>query len=696
MNTHLICETGFDSEKIHFYGNKFLTGNGYMGVRGTLGEYRKEHLPAINLAGIYDKVGDGWRESVNAPNGLYTYLVIDKEAYTLPEKEVSEHEMCLDISSGILTRKTVFTTPKGTVSLTAERMVSMTNHNLILEAYTVTADYACKISVFTGIDAAIWDIYGPHLPKIELHQEGAYLVASGTTQETNIGVTTQEEAFCLFQSQEKIHINEDSILHEFLWDAEANVSYRIEKKVLVSTSRDTKPATKPQDYETEKNAHIRFWNQIADDSYFEIMGDERGETALNYSLYHLNCIAPRHSESLSIPARGLSGQVYKGAVFWDTEMFMLDYFLYTYPDIAKTLLKYRIDTLPGALEKAKSYGLDGAFYAWESHEGGLDACSDYNIVDVFTKRPMRTFFRDKQVHISGAIVYALKKYLRITGETDILTEGGEKVILACAEFYRSLLLKRATSDFYEIYDVVGPDEYHERVNNNAYTNRMAKFVFDAAYELSGDTQWQKLSAQLIPPKTNQDGVIEQFDGYFKLEDCRVADVRSRLLDPKEYWGGAYGVASDTQVIKQADVVAMMCMFREDFSKEQMKANIDYYEPRTEHGSSLSACMYSLLSCYTGHPDFAYPFFLKSAEADILPGAKQWIGLVYIGGTHPAAQGGAWIVAAMGFAGLQIRDSKITCNPQLPKGWNGMKFKINYRGKQYEIIISGDSYQINEL
>ena len=137
--------------------------------------------------------------------------------------------------------------------------------------------------------------------------------------------------------------------------------------------------------------------------------------ALNYSLYHLHCIAPRHTDSLSIAARGLSGQTYKGAVFWDTEMFILDFFLMTEPKVAKSLMKYRIDSLSGAKEKAKSYGLDGAFYAWESQEGGFDACSDYNVVDVFTKRPMRTFFKDKQVHISSAVVYGMQRiYLSLS------------------------------------------------------------------------------------------------------------------------------------------------------------------------------------------------------------------------------------------------------------------------------------------
>ena len=439
---------------------------------------------------------------------------------------------------------------------------------------------------------------------------------------------------------------------------------------------------------------------------------------LNYSIYHLNCIAPRNLSSMSIPARGLSGQVYKGAVFWDTEMFMIDYFLHTEPQIAKTLIKYRIDTLDGARIKAKEYGLDGAYYAWESQEGGFEACSDYNVTDVFTKRPMRTHFRDKQYHVSAAVVYAICKYIEATGDISFLVDGGAEVIIECARMYRSLLIKKADNPYYEIHDVVGPDEYHERVNNNAYTNRMAKLVFDTAIdtinilkekyedcyiELDAKYNFETLmhifkdsSKNIYIPQPDERNLIEQFDGYFNLEDVSVDTVRSRLLDPKEYWGGAYGVASQTQVIKQADVVAMLGIFSDEYENEILENNFRYYEPRTEHGSSLSACMYSLLSCKIGNSEQAYSFFIKSASADLCTGGKEWAGLIYIGGTHPASEGGAWIVAIKGFAGITARDGKLCCNPCLPKKWQSMRYKFKYLNKLYQIKIDKKTGTITEI
>ncbi len=709
-----ITSTGFNKEHIPFHGNKFLTGNGYFGVRGCMEEYRKENMPAINMAGIYDKKGDLWRESVNAPNPLYTYLLVDGEKYALPEKTPVVHEQLLDIETAVHNRKTVFETAKGRITVVCERYASMANQHLIGMKYSVLADYDCDIEIVTGIDGDVWDINGPHFATLEVTSNKVV----GVTGEKGIVVSAEQFVKCEFDGDAVDITDAYCALKKISVNAKAQEVYSFTKLASITTSCDDFASSAllcELDYETEKANHISAWAKIWDASYIEIMGDEEAEQALNYSIYHLNCIAPRNMKNKSIAARGLSGQVYKGAVFWDTEMFMIDYYIHTDPDIAKTLIGYRIDTLLGALEKAQGYKLDGAYYAWESQEGGIEGCSDYNVVDVFTKRPMRTHFRDKQYHVSAAVVYAIVKYIRATGDKSILSKGAMEVVIECAKMYRSLLLKKADKNEYEIHDVVGPDEYHERVNNNAYTNKMAQFTFKTAYDMInalGNDDKSKLSSKydleqlstifkdsyenIKMAVTNEDGIIEQFDGYFSLEDTTVDIVRSRLLDEKEYWGGAYGVASNTQIIKQADVIAMMSIFKDEFSKEQMLRNWEYYEPRTEHGSSLSACMYSLVACQTGNPDAAYPFFMKSAKADLLPGGKEWAGLVYIGGTHPASEGGAWIVAVNGFAGISIKNGQLLCEPNLPSGWNGMKFKLRFMDKIYKVEISNNIGRIEEV
>jgi kojibiose phosphorylase/nigerose phosphorylase len=721
MTEFILSENEFNKENIPWNGNRFLTGNGYFGIRGTLEEYTKENMCAINMAGIYDRAGDAWRESVNAPNPLYTYVIINGRKYALPHNKPLSHMQTLDFRNGVHSRRTEWLAEGGIITVKCERFASMSRRHLIAMKYTVSADFECDVEIVTGIDGDVWDINGPHFVKMQTSYKNNVCYVTGVTGEKSIAVNVREAVKPDFNTDETVINEERCICRHFSLKTKPNVEYSIEKIAEITSSEDDFEANDNIErlvYSELKAEHITEWERIWNVSEITIDGDDEAMYAINYSIYHLNSIAPRGQKGKSIPARGLSGQVYKGAVFWDTEMFMIDYYIHTEPEVAKTLLKYRIETIEGARQKAKEYGLKGAYYAWESQEGGYEGCSDYNVTDVFTGRPMRTHFRDKQYHVSAAVVYGLMKYIRGTGDYSILNEGAIETVIECAQFYRSLLLRYADKPYYEIHDVVGPDEYHERVNNNAYTNRMAKFVFDIAIELiekfekeytedaeridkkydlaKTRTMLRDSSENIFIQQPHEDGIIEQFNGYFDLEDTTVETVRSRLLNPKEYWGGAYGVAAGTQVIKQADIAAMLSMFRNDYSVEIMKKNFSYYEHRTEHGSSLSACMYALLACYTGDADTAYSLFMKSAKADLTKGGKEWAGLVYIGGTHPASEGGAWIVAVNGFAGIEETDGKLICRPLLPEKWKGMSFKLMYRNKLYAVDIKKGKAAINEI
>lgn len=731
-------ETGFWPERNEDNGNRFLIGNGYLGVRGTLEEFTKEQLAAINLSGIYDQVGDGWREPLNAPNGLYALLQVEGESFHVMERTPAEHELLLNYREGILYRKTAWNTERGSVLLQTERFAEMENPHFLYQRYEVTSDYDCRICVTTGIDGDVWDIYGPHYCELLWKQEKDALCAEASVQEKRETVWVREKLARPEESrqitEEEVAVQEKKILRRISCLLKAGQPLTLFRQIGIETSQDKEAGGclagqfSAADYETRKKEQIAHWEAHWQQAAVIIEGDDEAMAALNYSLYHLHSIAPRHSESLSIPARGLSGQTYKGAVFWDTEMFMLPFFLYTNPAVARTLLKYRIDTLPGAIKKAGAYGYEGAFYAWESQEGGFDACSDYNVTDVFTGRPMRTYFRDKQIHISSAIVYGLMNYVKVSGDTHIWSEGGLETVLECARFYYGLLVKRVSGECYELWDVIGPDEYHERVNNNGYTNRMARYTFESACSLleqleqaeqSGRfdlfdqetisrikenypvAKWKEdfsdAAVKLYLPEPDSRGVIEQFDGYHKLEEVSVEEVKSRLLHEKEYWGGAYGVASETKVIKQADVVTWLTLFAKEFDLEILKSNFHYYEPYTEHGSSLSACMYAWLACLCGMPDRAYPFFLKSAMADWKGGGKQWAGLVYIGGSHPAAAGGAYMTAIHGFAGVSVAEG-IRLEPKFPAHWKKMKFSIHVRNVRYDIEIEKEkeTYKVRTL
>ena len=730
MKDWIIEESGFHKDNITSNGNKFLVGNGYLGIRGTLSEYEKSEFPAINLAGIYDRVGDAWREPLNAPNGLYTYIRFEGKAYCLPGELPLNHRMALDYRHGIFYRDTKWDTGNGAIHVKAERFASLDEAHLIAMRYRVCSDSDGELTIYTGIDGEVWDINGPHYDEMILSDTGQSIQAVGVTHENKDWVCVCEAYDANFPLDEKKIITEGKkILRVLILHAKAGITYDVYKYISVYTSRDCPDflnrandlvsKAKEEGYASVLKRHIAVWENKWSLSEVVIDGDDAAMEALNYSIYHLHCVAPRHADNLSIAARGLSGQVYKGAVFWDTEMYMLDFFLFTEPAVAKALVKYRIDTLEGAKRKALSYGYEGAFYAWESQEGGYDACSDYNVTDVFTGRPMRTYFKDKQIHISSAVVYGMMRYIDYTGDMDILSEGGAEVILECARFYYHLLIKKVHSDRYELHDVIGPDEYHERINNNAYTNRMAKYTFDSAVRII--TMLPQLDKMLndrlaqqyditalihafkdaalrlyIPLPDNKSQVIGQFDGYEQLEDVSLEELKGRLLHEKEYWGGAYGIAAHTKIIKQADVVAMLNLFGHEYREEILLKNWEYYEPRTEHGSSLSACMYAMLACKCHMPDRAYPLFMKSAAADLSGEGKQWAGLIYIGGTHPASAGGAYKTAIQGFGGIYPEDGKLVAEPHLPARWNKMLCKVIYRGDLYQIEITKKHAKISNL
>ena len=712
MNTWSLKKNGFNAKEAATDGNRFLCANGYMGLRGVPEESGSALFPAITLAGVYDQYQDRWREPVNAPNCLYVKLFWNGQPLSVEDAPPIAHSTELDYRHGVYHRETDF----GPVSIRSQRFVSMANCHLLADQYEMRFQQDGEVTVQVGISTDIWDINGPHLFDVQ-HQTGETLLTTCVTGEKGISVAAAQCVHADFAAEESVLQNGAGAFRRFKRRVNQGETLALSVFASVFTSLDTaEPAeaaralckqSRLTGFAPCLEAHRDAWEGIWERSEVIMEGDEAAARALHASQYHLNCIAPRHAGSMSIPARGLSGQTYKGAIFWDSEIFFFPMLVHTQPEIARSLLRYRIETLPGALKKAAEYGYRGAFYAWESQEGGEEGCTNFNVVDVFTHRPVRTYFRDKQIHISGDIAYALRSYYDMTGDRALLEEGGARVILECARFYLSRASGHVDSDQVDFADVIGPDEYHERVTNNAFTNQMALHCLQSAValkdifadcpewfaslltELRYESDWTLLPdvCERIRKPRQRSGVIEQFDGYFDLEDCSLETVRSRLCDPREYWGGDHGVAGTTRIIKQADVLAMMALFPERFTDEEIAANWDYYEPRTEHGSSLSACMYALTACRIGKLDEAWRLFLKTAEIDIVGGGKEWAGEIYIGGTHPASNGGAWMIAALGFAGLRIRGGKPELHPQLPRQLTRLSFPITLNGERMTVEVT---------
>ena len=721
MDTWTLKAEGYDPARVVTDGNRFLIANGYLGVRGTVEEAGSASFAAVNLAGVYDRFENRWREPVNAPNGLYAKLVFNGAAMALGEREARSHSLQIGYRHGVFRRETDF----GPVKITGERIASLAQPHLLAARLCLRFAEAGTAVLRTGISADIWDINGPHL--FDYHyQSGEALLCEAVTGEKGIPVAATQTIAADFDAAEDDERGEGGVFRVLRFAVQAGDCLRLSLFAAVYTGLDSDtPAEdaaalagcgREKGFDACLRENAAAWERVWARCAVELEGDDEAALALHASQYYLNSIAPRHSDRLSIPARGLSGQTYKGAVFWDSEIFFFPMFVHTQPEIARSLLRYRIDTLPSALKKAGEYGCRGAFYAWESQEGGVEGCTDFNVVDVFTHRPVRTYFRDRQIHISADVAYALRQYFGITGDRSLLEKGGAEVILQCARFYLSRISAHLDRDDLDLADVIGPDEYHERVTNSAFTNEMARCCLESALgleeifrdrpdwfaallkKLDYAADWERLrpaAVRLRRPR-RRDGVIEQFDGYFDLEDCSLETVRSRLCDPREYWGGDHGVAGTTQIIKQADVIALMALLPERFTDEEVGANWAFYEPRTEHGSSLSACMYALTACRIGKLERAWELFLKTAAIDLQGGGKQWAGEIYIGGTHPASNGGAWMIAALGFGGLHVRNGKLELHPRLPEQIRRLRFPLSLGGKRLLLTVTRDGWTAEEL
>jgi kojibiose phosphorylase len=712
-----------DKESIMRRGNVYQIANGYMGYRGTLDEFGAEEAVGITLAGIFDRVGSAWREPVNAPNGGFTRVALDGVELSALGRKVRRHRQTLHFANALFERETRFASRGKTLTLKSSRFLSAAVPNLGVIRFSVRCDRPATVTIRTGIDGDIWDLNGPHLPRLTAEDHDSILLMHGVTHEQAKRVVVAEAVDAAFgEETHEPHGNRN--LRTIRLRATAGKTYVFHKYFAVFTdhdavsgplrdaARDTVRQARALGYPACLEQHNAAWAAKWERCDVQIEGDDEAQHALRYSLLQLLMVAPMTGSANSIPARALSGQVYKGAVFWDTELFMAPFFLHTDPEKAVELMRYRIRTLDGARRKAgtEGPGYRGAFYAWESQETGDDACSYFNIGDPLTGRELRTYFRDKQIHISGDVALALWDYFRLTGDDALLLDGGAEVILECARFYYSYAYFKPDKGRYELLDVVGPDEYHERVNNNAFTNRVARETFAIALAVVDHLRrnhpaelavlLKKLAIErelpgfreaadrlYVPAPDAKTGVIEQFDGYFQLREATIEELKARLVHPDEYLGAGQGLAVPTQVIKQADVVTMLALFRDDFSAKIKQANWDYYEPRTAHGSSLSACAYAMVATEFGDLDVAYAYFLKTAKIDLEAKYKVHVGTIFMGGSHPAANGGAWMTAVFGFGGVQADEKRIVITPRLYKKWKRLEFNLAYKGGGFRIKIT---------
>lgn len=722
-----IIEPEFIADHLLARGSIFLTGNGYLGYRGTFPEWGKDRYVGCIVSDTYDNADGNWTELCNVPNGLYTLLIADGEQVSTCGANSASgppfYRRMLDLRHGILDRECCWRGEKGgQLHIKTQQFASFDDLHLIPFRYQIRADNACRLEIYTGIDGSVWDLNGKHLHNYRLAAEEDMLSVAAKTREQGILITVMEG--CRIKGKQPLERElikkEEMVLRRLVFDLQAGDTVVLEKAMVVYSSNDlprsaaaakkSLAAALGKGYDQLKKEHTPHWDRIWDKIDITIGGDLLSQVVLRFNLYHNIVATPFHSDRLPIGARGLSCQAYQGAAFWDQEIFNLPLYFYTLPEVARSILTYRYRTLDGARRKAEKLGFRGAFYAWVSGKTGDELCPSFFFTDVLTGRKIRNHFNDWQIHISPDIVYALWSYYRATGDWQFIEDCGAEIMFEVARFLYSFACYKKDKNCYEIIRVLGPDEYHENVDNNAFTNYQVRFSLDralAVYDrLKADNphrwlqlvdrlglseceynHWREMAELLYLPQPDQaSGIIEQFDGYYELEDIFPVDLEKRLIDKSEYWGWPNGVAVHTRVAKQADVLQLMVM-HDHFPEDITRLNYDFYEPRCQHGSSLSPAVHSLAAVKSGYVRQAYQYFLQSCLIDLLDTNKSYSGGTFIGGIHTAACGAAWQMVVFGFAGMQISKRGLSFKPRLPEEWQELAFPLIFRQQELKITLN---------
>ena len=452
-------------------------------------------------------------------------------------------------------------------------------------------------------------------------------------------------------------------------------------------------------------AHEVAWQDRWSASDVVIDGDEDVQRALRFAVYHLTSAANPADESVSVGARALTGDAYFGHVFWDTEIYLLPFYTAVWPEAARAMLMYRFHTLPGARAKAQLMGFKGAMYAWELADTGEETTPERvmgahgEFIDILTGK--------LEQHITADIAYAVWQYWRATGDDAFFHQAGAEILLETARFWASRAAAEADGRRH-IRHVIGPDEYHEDVDDNAFTNVMARWniarALDAVAALRARwpdravalcdklalrdeeiADWRDAVARIVTGLDRATGLYEQFAGYHRLEPIDLSLYADRKVPIDVVLGRERTQLS--QVVKQADVVALLALLPEQFPGAMAATNFRYYEPRCAHGSSLSAGIHALAAARLGDADMALRFLRQAAAADLELDANS------AGGIHIAGLGGLWQAVVLGFAGLDLSGDMLSINPRLPAQWSGISFTVRWRGRPVQIRIAGAAVRV---
>ncbi len=720
-STFHIIEKNFSKEKQNINESKFTLGNGFIGSRGIFEENPPGCNPGTFVHGMYDKSGAQVEELINLPNPINMIFSVEGEKIDISTMEVIEHKRVLDMRNGLLVRKTLFTDAKKRRFLyQSMRFLSMASpHTGVMKVSLQLLNGRANLTGINRVDDTVYNRGGYMIPrrrhyntlKVDTGDSCLYVEFQTNTHKHRIGYCTNRTV----KLNGTVENNKDRIYDFSLKKGQAITFNKI---FTVYTSNDCRAGNIFKKTKTElKNSygkglktlireHKKAIRQKWQDSDIKISGDSKIQRALRFNIYHLLISTRKEYAPASIGARTLSGQGYKGHIFWDTEIYILPFFIFTQPDTAKKLLLFRYNTLPQAKQRAGDRGYDGAMYPWESTVSGHEQTPRYakhidgSIGEVTTQ--------DYEHHITADVAYSIYQYYQTTGDSRFIYNYGAEIVFETAKFWASRVEYDKADDLYHIDNVTGPDEFHVDVRDNAYTNYLAgwnlrygahiyrefkssKTINKLAdkLDIKEDTvkKWEEIGRNMALPDAPAQGIINQFDGYFNKKDYKARNYDMNFLPEIPRYYEHIGL-DKTRLIKQPDVLALFHLFPENFSLKEKKLNYHYYIYRTIHKSSLSYCFHSLLATEFNDTLRGYIFFRAASMIDLddIAGNTDE-------GIHAASLGGVWQAAITGFAGLRIKETGLYIHPRLPGNIDNMQFKFYYKGARFKVIVSNKKVKI---
>jgi kojibiose phosphorylase len=724
-----VVEPKFEPDLLHARETVFTIGNGYLGTRGSFEEGYPQAIPATFIHGVYDDVPIVYTELVNCPDWLPLLITVEGDRFRLDQGEILSYERRLDLQYGILSRLVRWRSPTGkTIDLHFERFASLADqHVLALRCHITPVDCDAVVEVQASMSSYPENQGFNHWESIGQGktQHGVWLRVRTRTSHIELAMASSMTIAGVEATTQIANVpGYPTLMTSFMAASEQTVT--IENLITVYTSRDVEAPTQAAQaklgelpsYADLRSQHEAAWTAAWQNSDIVIEGDVNAQLAVRYNIFQLLISAPKHDERVSIPAKTLSGFGYRGHVFWDTEIFILPFFIYTQPALARNLLTYRYHTLNGARRKAAHYGFKGAMYAWESADTGDEVTPRWALPNDPYADDVRIWCRDREIHISADIAYAAWNYWQATGDDEWMRDCGAEIILDTAVFWLSRVEWSTRYERYEIREVIGADEYHEHVNNSAFTNRLtqwhlekASIVYDwlqrtypgrlselnATLKITPErrSRWQDIAANLWIPSTPS-GLIEQFEGFFDLQDINLDEYEPRTKSIQ----GILGIeeTNKRQVLKQPDVLMLMYLMRQSqefpYSLEALEKNWGYYAPRTDitYGSSLGPAIHAILASDLGKSVEAYHRFMQAALVDLEDTRGN-----AAEGIHGASAGGIWQVVVLGFGGVQLSEEGPIAHPHLPPGWTRLKFRLHWRDTWHDFDLrTDDRKQTTEL